>query len=307
MNYNKFVSQNNNQIIKQKLKKRLRMRVLQRVLNYFHISFRSFFIFGVPTMALIFTTFLAWQVSIFNYSPLKIANANSQSVLGVSNSISQKETKDVDQNITEKILDIDYIKQIYPLSCEAASLQMALKYYKIDVDQDKILQQVGYSEPKELTEQNGKYIWGDPDLGFVGDPKGWFFNTKDGQESLKYASGWGVNNGPILKVAKLYRPNSYLVNNGTIDQVKTALNTNNPVIWWHRRDDIFQEKLQITTPKGRVIEYQQMHVAVVFGYYQKDGATYYKINDPYFGPYDLDETSFLRYWQRHDNQLVVVA
>lgn len=301
------MSKNINQIIKQKLKKRLRLRILQRVLNFFHISFRTFFVFGVPILALFFTTFLAWQVSMFNYSPLKIANGSNQNVLGVSSSKSQSTNSDTELNLTEKILDIELIKQIYPLSCESASLQMALKHYKIDIDQDKILQQIGYSEPKEITEKDGQLYWGDPNLGFVGDPKGWFYNTKNGEQSLKYATGWGVNNGPVLKVAKLYRPNSYLVDNGTIDQVKSALNNGNPVIWWHRRDDIIDEKIQITTQLGKTIEYQQMHVALVVGHYQKDGVTTYKINDPYFGAYEIDENSFLRLWGRHDNQLVVVA
>jgi uncharacterized protein YvpB len=184
---------------------------------------------------------------------------------------------------------------------------MALKYYKIDVSQDKLLEQIGTSEPLKLTQKDDNYYWGDPNFGFVGDPKGWFTGAKNGETSLKYATGWGVFNGPILKVAKTYRPNSYLVNNGTVDQIKTALDKNNPVIWWHRRDDIHQEKLQIITNTGSKIDYEQMHVAVVTGYYQKDGVTFYKINDPFFNPYDISEADFIRYWARHDGQMVVVA
>lgn len=300
------MSQNINKIIKSKLKKRLRLRIFRQLLSWVNLSVKNLIVWGVPTAALFFTTFLAWQVNNFNYTPLKLAKANGleSSVLGVSSSGISSNSNN---NLTEKNLDIPFIRQIYPLSCEAASLEMALKYYKIDVSQDKLLEQIGTSEPLKLTQKDDNYYWGDPNFGFVGDPKGWFTGAKNGETSLKYATGWGVFNGPILKVAKTYRPNSYLVNNGTVDQIKTALDKNNPVIWWHRRDDIHQEKLQIITNTGSKIDYEQMHVAVVTGYYQKDGVTFYKINDPFFNPYDISEADFIRYWARHDGQMVVVA
>lgn len=301
LEYNSYVSKNINQIIKTKLKQRQRFKFVKNILNFLHISVRNLFIFGVPTMALFFTTFLAWQVSVFNYSPINtLVAVENSSVLGV------KETVVKSQN-DEKVLDIKLIRQDYPLSCESASLQMALKYYNIEVSQDKLLEQIGTSDPKEIVEKDGKIYWGDPNLGFVGDVKGWFYGNKNGQTSLKYGTGWGVFNGPVLKVAKSYRPNSYLVDNGKIEQVNSAIEKNNPVLFWHRRDDIHQEKIQITTNQGRKIDYQQMHVALVYGFYEKDGVVMYKINDPFFGQYEIDQEGFARIWGRHDNQMVVVV
>lgn len=304
------MAKNINQIIKEKLNTRLKYRPIKNILKKIHLTLRNFLLIVVPMLALFFTTILAWQVNDFRYSDIKIANANNSSVLGANtknNSDSKtSSTQTGVSNTIEKSLEIPLIKQIYPLSCEAASLQMALKYYKIDVDQDTLLNKIGFSKPQQLTEKDGQFYWGDPNLGFVGDPKGWFYNTKNGETSLKYATGWGVNNGPVLKAAKLYRPNSYLVDNGKVEQIKSALDKNNPVIWWHVRDDAHEEKIQITTPLGQKIDYGQMHVAVIVGYYEKDGSTIYKINDPYFSEYEINEQDLSRLWARNNNQLVVV-
>lgn len=61
------------------------------------------------------------------------------------------------------LLDIPIDWQDYPLSCEAASLKMALGYKKVFVSEDEIMEKIGY----DLTPRKGN-IWGDPYKTYVG-------------------------------------------------------------------------------------------------------------------------------------------
>jgi uncharacterized protein YvpB len=210
--------------------------------------------------------------------------------------------------ILDKVqLEVPLIKQIYSLSCEAASLEMALKYQGIDVSQDQLLEQIGVSSPLKMQKTGTKIVWGDPDEAFVGDVKGWFTGKVGEVEKLENATGWGVHNGPIARVAKTYLPNSYEVDSGKIDDIKTALSQGHPVLWWHVRPDSFKGSIVTYTLSGEAKEFKQMHVGVITGYQTIDGVTEYTINDPYFEQLRLSEAELLDQWQEQDNQLVVVS
>lgn len=205
------------------------------------------------------------------------------------------------------ILDIPLGKQIYNLSCEAATLQMALKYYSIDVSQDKLLLDFGVSQPMVMQTVNDKIIWGDPDDGFVGDVRGTFTGTRDGVTSLRFGTGLGINNGPVAKAARKYKPASQEIDGATIDQVKLALVNKNPVMMWHRRDDIHQESMEVYTKSGKKVIFQQYHVNLIIGYKTNlDGSVVYIINDPYFGKFELSETDLVRWWSRYNTEIVIV-
>lgn len=222
---------------------------------------------------------------------------------------SQSSSKSSSSSIvnSQNDLNIKLVSQKYNLSCEAASLSMALGYYQIKVDEDTLLAQFGKAEP--LTKQivGDNVIWGDPNMGYVGEVDGKMFGQKDRQTSLLYGTGWGVNNGPVALVSKKYRPNSVELDNGKIEDIKNALIAKEPVIFWHQRDDAPKEILTITTPEGKKIDFFQNHVALIGGYRIEDNGSYiFKILDPYYGQYEIDETSFLRIWSRYQNNAVIV-
>ncbi len=228
-----------------------------------------------------------------------------RSVLGVNQNIQNQKSEELPKKV---ILDIDLIKQIYPLSCEVASLQMALSYYDINKTQDDLLEELGISEPftKQIAED--RVIWGNPDEAFVGDVKGWFTGKGDnGEESILDGTGWGVNNGPIAQLAKKYRPDSEEIDGGSLNQIKQALNDDYPVIWWHVRDDAFKENIEYQTLDGQNYNIFQHHANLLIGYEVNiEGKIEYIFNDPYFDEFRLEESEMLKWWAKFNNEMVIV-
>lgn len=202
------------------------------------------------------------------------------------------------------ILNIPLFEQSYPLSCEVASLQMALAYRGVDSSQDTLAREVGIAQPFTQSFVAEKLIWGDPDEAFVGDIKG-YMRKLNGE--FVGATGWGVNNGPIGKLASLYRPGSFAKKQATVGDIKLALDKHNPVIFWHVRGGKPDANIVYTTVNGKSVTMVQDHVALIVGYIEKNDMTTYVINDPHFGRYYLPETELLAWWGAYNNDLVVVS
>jgi uncharacterized protein YvpB len=203
----------------------------------------------------------------------------------------------------EKILPVPQIKQIYKLSCEAASIEMSLKYFGIDSNQDSLISQIGFSLPiKSTIDANGNMIWGDPDAGFVGDVDGYMIGANRG---IKGATGWGTKKGPVERVVQKYLPNSK-AEVGSIEKLKRELDGNNPIIFWHIRDDANTDSTIYYTPEGKKVDLYQYHVAVIKGYKQIDGVLEFMINDPLTGEYTISQGDLNRIWQKHGYDMVVV-
>lgn len=204
----------------------------------------------------------------------------------------------------EVVLDVPLHYQIYTLSCEAASLQMALAQKGITENQNDLLAQIGIAEPYQSSMQNGVMIWGDPNLGFVGNVKG-FFSTKGGA-GLMSATGWGVNNAPIAKVAATFRPESQAYSNFTSEQIIRELDLGNPIIFWHVPDSYTPGTITYQTPAGNTISFSRNHVAVISGYEIIDGATRFFISDPLYGEYSLQKSTLERRMAKYNGDVVVV-
>ncbi|GAB4146543.1 MAG: hypothetical protein OHK0017_07140 [Patescibacteria group bacterium] len=203
-------------------------------------------------------------------------------------------------------LDIPYFRQIYKLSCEAASLQMALAYRGVNVSQDELLSQFGNANPfaKEV-QADGTTVWGDPNLGFVGDVKSNFWGS-DGK--IESGQGWGINNGPVARVANIYRPGSEEVDGGNVEQLKAALREGKPVIFWHQRDDARKDFFEYTTPEGKKMRAFQNHVNILTGYSTSGSTTYFYFNDPFYSPgrIKITESAMKRWWARYNNDAVII-
>lgn len=233
----------------------------------------------------------------------------SSSSISSSSSSSQSSSTPAIKEIlpSSAILDIPLVRQIYNLSCEAATLQMALNYYSINLTQDQILSDFGISQPMIMQTVNDKIIWGDPDEGFVGDVRGNFTGTRGGVTSLRFGNGLGINNGPVAKAARKYKPASQEIDGATIDQVKLALVNKNPVMMWHRRDDIHKESMEVHTRSGKRVVFEQYHVNLITGYKTNlDGSVVFILNDPYFGILELLEQDLERWWSRYNKEIVIV-
>jgi uncharacterized protein YvpB len=228
----------------------------------------------------------------------QISEISSQSLSSISSSPTPT---------TSANLDVELIKQQYKLSCEASDLQMALSFFGIKKTQDELLLDFGYSQPAKILVQNGKPIWGDPELGFVGDVNGNFKVSGDGAKDITSLTGWGTTNTVVAKAAQKYRPNSTAVKNATIEEVQKALIAGSPVIFWHQRDDAPQGTFEYTTPAGKKITMITNHVAVLTGFSKNaDGQTIYNINDPFYGKYQLDEANLVRIWSKYNKDIVII-
>ena len=72
-------------------------------------------------------------------------------------------------------LAVAYHRQEHGLSCEVASLLMALNYKGIEVTENELIRQLPVSDPGPRQKDN---TWGDPNLGFVGNIDGIMPNTR---------------------------------------------------------------------------------------------------------------------------------
>ncbi|GAB4148125.1 MAG: hypothetical protein OHK0017_10620 [Patescibacteria group bacterium] len=208
-----------------------------------------------------------------------------------------------------KLLSKVYLKaplmfQSYSLSCEAASLRMALDYKGVYLTEDQILKEIGQAEPYQKVISGKNIVWGDPDLGFVGNVKG---QVEVDQDFTK-GDGWGVNNGPVAKIADKYRKGSVAIDQASLIQVEEALSNDNPVIFWHKRDDASKGKLEYKTPDGKNITQIQNHVALLVGYETySDGTKMYIVHDPIYNILRLNQKDFERFWSGYNNEIVIVV
>jgi len=73
--------------------------------------------------------------------------------------------------LSARILDVPWFRQTYELSCEEASLRMALAHEGISTTDGAILDVIGV-DARPATFDTGAMRWGDPYVTFVGDPNG---------------------------------------------------------------------------------------------------------------------------------------
>lgn len=164
------------------------------------------------------------------------------------------------------LLNIPIYFQQHALSCEAASLHMALLYKGTNISESTIIGQIG----ADLTpRQNG--VWGDPNLSFVGDVNG-----------ADNVTGYGVYANPIAKVASQYFP-AQAVSGITVSEITSSLSMGNPVILWgtagNRRPDAW------VTPQGvKITAWVGEHARLIVGFTGSASNPHqFIINDPIYG------------------------
>lgn len=183
------------------------------------------------------------------------------------------------------LLDIPIDWQDSPLSCEAASLKMALKYKNIIVSEKDIMDKIGYDT---TVRKDG--IWGDPNKAFVGRINGNMCST-----------GFGVFNEAVTKVAENWRPAKAFTNWGIEDIVREITLGNPVIVWgtlpvktltdcsWHTEDGVF------------IKAYKETHVRLVVGFIEElDSPIKIILNDPLSGRLYWDQDFFLANWKTYN-------
>ncbi|MCC2631645.1 MAG: peptidase C39-like protein [Patescibacteria group bacterium] len=210
------------------------------------------------------------------------------SVEGLSSLKAYSASFSTEQSVT--MLSIPVYFQARPLSCEVASLKMALGYRGISVGEDELLSQVGY-DTESAREGN---IWGDPDKGFVGNVNG-----------RQNTTGYGVHRGPIARVASQYRSSTAFSGWG-ITELTSALEKGNPVVMWGVFPGSTRDSWE--TPEGKTIStWRGEHVRTVIGFKGKaSNPTHIIMNDPISGRLTWDVGTYMANWATFQNSGVVV-
>ena len=118
------------------------------------------------------------------------------------------------QNQTFKLNVPSYLQQ-HTLSCEVASLRMALAYKGVIKSEDELLNLVGYDNTPHVGN-----VWGNPYEHFVGNVNG-----------NQMRDGYGVYWGPIERVAKMFG-NAQAFQNGNVAMLTSNIQKGNPVMIW---------------------------------------------------------------------------
>jgi uncharacterized protein YvpB len=189
-------------------------------------------------------------------------------------------------------LAVPYHRQEHALSCEVASLLMALDYKGIKVTESELIQQLPVSDPEPRHQNN---IWGDPNLGFVGNIDGTMPNT-----------GYGVYEQPIYDLASKYR-SAKIIANGTLADLITELTNNNPIVVWGKVVGRTKD-ISWTTPEGKIINAQlDEHARTLIGFTgNSDNPKLMILLDPIYGEIRLTVKDFLKNWELLDKKAVVI-
>lgn len=193
-------------------------------------------------------------------------------------------------------LTVPFLKQKYSLSCEIATLRMALAYKGQTIDEDFLISKLPFDtiEPLRIDEVTGKRIWGDPYKGFVG-----IINGK------MPVTGYGVYDKPIYDIARQYR-NAELLENATLRDVINEILLGNPVIVWGSLVD--GRDISWFTPEGKEIKaIAGEHTRVLVGFYgDPEKPTEILLIDPVYGHIRMSTEKFLKDWSHLGNMGVVV-
>lgn len=186
-------------------------------------------------------------------------------------------------------LAVPFHRQDHKLSCEIATLVMALRYRGVDISEQPIIDAIGFDPtPKK----DG--VWGDPDVAFVGDI--------DGQQP---GTGYGVYAAPIASAGSAYRP-SRVITGASLEELLTQVKGGNPVIVWGNAST--GKRVDWKTPAGKTVRaIVGEHTRVVIGFVGSVSTPTTIITlDPLYGERRFSRAAFLADWALLGNLAVVV-
>ena len=154
----------------------------------------------------------------------------------------------------------------YPNGCESIALYTLLKYYKVNVTPDAIVNRLKKGDGPHW---EGNVLYGgNPEIEFVGDPRA--------------KNGYGVYQKPIIDVANYYKPGMIDYTGHSLNQVLELVKNGTPVQVWA---SIGMQNTKVCTswtykPTGKKINWIcRLHSMVVVGY----NSSYVYVSDPYEG------------------------
>jgi uncharacterized protein YvpB len=186
-------------------------------------------------------------------------------------------------------LGVPWHRQEHSLSCEVASLKMALDYSGVNVPESELISYLTF----DPTPKRGN-VWGDPYQGFVGSIDGSMLKT-----------GYGVYWEPIARLGLRYR-RTEVIKDGTLQSLITHLEQGRPVVVWGH----FGNAGMMTwrTPEGRVIEgINGEHARTLVGFTgDSRNPESVILLDPIYGELRWTVDYFMRNWGNLEHGAVAV-
>jgi uncharacterized protein YvpB len=192
------------------------------------------------------------------------------------------------------IRDVSYFRQVYALSCEEASLQMALTHQAIGVPQWRMLNDIGVDR-RRAYRAGGVLRWGDPYASVVGDPNG----------SEVQLTGYGTYHSTIARVAAGYGAGVEKAGEGISPQeVYRAVLLSHPVVAWISFDWRYHPPGGWLAFDGRWVPYAGPveHTVTVVGV---SGDSVYVFN-PLSGPQWVSKATFEAAYRTYNDMAVIL-
>jgi uncharacterized protein YvpB len=176
-------------------------------------------------------------------------------------------------------LNVPFHRQEHSLSCEIASLQMALAGVGINVPESELISHLDF----DPTAKSGG-VWGDPYKGFVGSVDGAMPRT-----------GYGVYWDPIAKLGLRYT-RTRVITDGTLQHLTAQIDAGRPVVVWGHFGN--GSKFSWRTPEGRVITaVSGEHARTLIGYIgSSDNPEKLIVMDPIYGEERWSAADFMDNW-----------
>jgi uncharacterized protein YvpB len=192
-------------------------------------------------------------------------------------------------------LNVPWYHQAYELSCEEASLRMALAYERIATTDSAILNIIG-SDLRPAYFDNTGLHWGDPFATFVGNVNG----------SEIALTGYGTYYPTIAHAATTLGGHVLRAGQGipAADVYQAVLN-GHPVVAWVTYKWVILHRRDYMAFDGRTVTYAGPgeHAVVVVGV----TPTRVLINNPWSGPEWIAKSTFEPVYATYDNMAVILA
>jgi uncharacterized protein YvpB len=194
-----------------------------------------------------------------------------------------------------RVLNVPWYQQAFELSCESASLRMALAYEGIATTDSAILGIAG-ADLRPASWVGGALHWGDPYASFVGNVSG----------SELALTGYGMYYPTVVKAATQLGGHVLAQGEGiTPTQVYEAVLAGHPVVTWVTYQWVILGRKDYTAFDGRVIPYAGPgeHAVTIVGV----DPTRVLVNNPWSGPEWINKSLFERVYATYNQMAVVLA
>jgi uncharacterized protein YvpB len=139
-----------------------------------------------------------------------------------------------------------------PSGCEADALAMALAYYHMNIKNMTLANLMPRDRTPLIKNRNGSIrIWGDPEVGFIGNP---------------YGLGITINPTPLKRVLDHYRKGGIALYGKDFSVIQNYVNQGKPTLVWFTINHKMPLMRYWKTPKGKTIYAPHpLHCSVVTG------------------------------------------